>query len=74
MQISFAIPPLGTDLTTAPFDSTMLAFVGGGLVAALSAILSLTDPKKRRQLQAEEVGGGDMEFVREYFNNLGFQR
>uniref|UniRef100_A0A7N1A4N6 Magnesium-protoporphyrin IX methyltransferase C-terminal domain-containing protein n=1 Tax=Kalanchoe fedtschenkoi TaxID=63787 RepID=A0A7N1A4N6_KALFE len=70
----FALPPLGADLTVAPFDSTTLAVVGGGSVAALAAILSLADPEKRRQLQAEEVGGGDKEVVREYFNNSGFQR
>lgn len=43
-------------------------------MAALAAILSLTDPEKRRQQQAEEVGGGDKEVVREYFNGTGFQR
>lgn len=43
-------------------------------MAALAAILSLADPERRRQLQAEEVGGGDKEVVREYFNNNGFQR
>lgn len=43
-------------------------------MAALAAVLSLTDPERRRQLQAEEVGGGDKEVVREYFNNSGFQR
>lgn len=37
-------------------------------------MLSLADPERRRQLQAEEVGGGDKEVVREYFNNSGFQR
>ena len=37
-------------------------------------MLSLTDPEKRRRLQAEEVGGGDKEVVRDYFNNTGFQR
>jgi magnesium-protoporphyrin O-methyltransferase len=37
-------------------------------------VLSLTDPEKRRRLQAEEVGGGDKEVVRDYFNNTGFQR
>ncbi|MTV28895.1 methyltransferase domain-containing protein, partial [Nitriliruptoraceae bacterium ZYF776] len=36
--------------------------------------MSLSDPEKRRQLQAEEVGGGDKEVVREYFTNDGFQR
>lgn len=43
-------------------------------MAALAAVLSLTDPERRRQLQAEEVGGGDKEVVREYFNKSGFQR
>lgn len=66
-HIPYAIPPLSTDNTT-------LAVVGGGSVAALVAVLSLTDPEKRRQLQAEEIGGGDKEVVKEYFNNSGFQR
>lgn len=43
-------------------------------MAAFAAVLSLTDPERRRKLQAEEVGGGDKEVVREYFNNNGFQR
>lgn len=43
-------------------------------MAALAAVLSLTDPEKRRQQQAVEVGGGDKEVVREYFNGTGFQR
>lgn len=30
--------------------------------------------ERRRQLQAEEVGGGDKEVVRDYFNNSGFHR
>lgn len=40
----------------------------------MAAVLTLTDPERRRQLQAEEVGGGDKEVVKEYFNNSGFQR
>ncbi|EPS72045.1 hypothetical protein M569_02715, partial [Genlisea aurea] len=56
-------------------DGTAIAVIGGGSVAAaVAAVLSLADPEKRRQLQAEEVGGGDKEVVREYFNNDGFQR
>lgn len=73
-----AIPPLSTaaDLSTIanPLDGATLAVIGGGSVAALAAVLTLADPEKRRQLQAEEVGGGDKEVVREYFNNSGFQR
>ncbi|OVA09675.1 Methyltransferase small domain [Macleaya cordata] len=73
-----AVPPLSTatdvSAITAPFDSTTLAVLGGGSIAALAAVLSIADPEKRRQLQAEEVGGGDKEVVREYFNNSGFQR
>lgn len=45
-----------------------------GSVAALAAALSLADPERRRRQQAEEVGGGDKEVVRDYFNNTGFQR
>ncbi|KAF5181501.1 Magnesium protoporphyrin ix methyltransferase protein [Thalictrum thalictroides] len=63
--------PVATDVS---LDGTTLAVIGGGSIAALSAVLSLTDPEKRRQLQAEEVGGGDKEVVREYFNGNGFDR
>lgn len=72
-----AIPTLSTtdvSAVAAPFDGTTLAVIGGSSVAALAAAISLADPEKRRQLQAEEVGGGDKEVVREYFNNNGFQR
>nr|XP_004235845.1 magnesium protoporphyrin IX methyltransferase, chloroplastic [Solanum lycopersicum] len=73
-----AIPPLSaaTDISavTDSLDGKTLAVLGGSSVAALAAILSLADPERRRQLQAEEVGGGDKEVVREYFNNNGFQR
>lgn len=55
-------------------DSTTIAVLGGGSVAALATIVSLTDPERRRKLQAEEVGGGDKEVVREYFNSTGFER
>lgn len=43
-------------------------------MAAVAAVLSLTDPERRRKLQAVEVGGGDKEVVKEYFNNSGFER
>ncbi|KAF5743650.1 magnesium protoporphyrin IX methyltransferase chloroplastic [Tripterygium wilfordii] len=71
-----AIPPLSiATVTEIPaVDSTTIAVLGGGSVAALAAVLSLTDPDRRRRLQEEEVGGGDKEVVREYFNNSGFQR
>lgn len=61
-------------LSADTFDSTTLAVIGGSSVAALAAAISLSDPEKRRQLQAEEVGGGDKEVVRDYFTNDGFQR
>ncbi|GLT37419.1 hypothetical protein SLA2020_117370 [Shorea laevis] len=72
-----AIPPLSvsgsvTDLPAV--DGTTVAVIGGGSVATLTAVLSLAEPERRRRLQAEEVGGGDKEVVREYFNNSGFQR
>lgn len=60
--------------TIEPLDTTTIAVIGGSSVAAIAAALTLTDPEKRRQLQAEEVGGGDKEVVREYFNNNGFER
>ncbi|XP_028766236.1 LOW QUALITY PROTEIN: magnesium protoporphyrin IX methyltransferase, chloroplastic [Neltuma alba] len=74
---AFAIPPLSTAAATdiaGAIDGTTIAVIGGGSVAALAAVLSLTDPERRRQLQAEEVGGDDKEVVKEYFNNSGFQR
>lgn len=61
-------------LGTETIDGTTLAVIGGSSVAAIAAAISLSDPEKRRQLQAEEVGGGDKEVVREYFTNDGFQR
>ncbi|XP_018836654.1 magnesium protoporphyrin IX methyltransferase, chloroplastic [Juglans regia] len=71
----FAIPPLSTaDAAAATFDGTTFAVIGGSSVAALAAVLSLTDPERRRRLQAEVVGGGDKEVVKDYFNNSGFQR
>ncbi|KAF5730998.1 magnesium protoporphyrin IX methyltransferase chloroplastic [Tripterygium wilfordii] len=71
-----AIPPFSIAAATdiPAVDSTTIAVIGGGSVAALAAVLSFTDPERRRRLQAEEVGGGDKEVVREYFNNSGFQR
>ncbi|KAG5537282.1 hypothetical protein RHGRI_024658 [Rhododendron griersonianum] len=66
----FAIPP-----PSATVDGTTLAVIGGSSVVALAAAaLSLADPEMRRRSQAEEVGGGDKEVVREYFNSAGFQR
>lgn len=55
-------------------DGTTIAVIGGSSVAALAAVLTLTDPDRRRKVQAEEVGGDDKEVVREYFNSTGFQR
>ncbi|KAK9120230.1 hypothetical protein Scep_018323 [Stephania cephalantha] len=72
LTIPKAIPPLSSAIDGS--DPTALAVLGGGSVAALAAVLSLTDPERRRKLQAQEVGGGDKEVVREYFNNSGFQR
>ncbi|KAM7277158.1 hypothetical protein ACFE04_019024 [Oxalis oulophora] len=67
-----AIPPTATDISS--INPASLAAIGGGSVAALAAVLSFTDPERRRKLQAEEVGGGDKDVVREYFNNTGYQR
>ncbi|CAN0906093.1 Magnesium protoporphyrin IX methyltransferase, chloroplastic [Linum grandiflorum] len=71
-----AIPPISTatPLELPPLDGTTIAVLGGGSVAALAAALSFTDPERRRKLQAVEVGGGDKEVVKDYFNNSGFQR
>nr|KAJ0198635.1 hypothetical protein LSAT_V11C600304510 [Lactuca sativa] len=38
-------------------DGTTMALIGGGSVATIAAVISLAEPEKRRQLQAEEVGG-----------------
>ncbi|XP_050377472.1 magnesium protoporphyrin IX methyltransferase, chloroplastic [Argentina anserina] len=66
-----ALPPpsLAPDV-----DSATIAAIGSGSVAALAAALSFADPERRRKLQAEEVGGGDKEVVRDYFNKSGFER
>ncbi|KAF9671780.1 hypothetical protein SADUNF_Sadunf12G0084200 [Salix dunnii] len=72
--VTTAALPLLSAFTASELDGTTLAVIGGGSVAALAATISLTDPERRRRLQAEEVGGGDKEVVREYFNNSGFQR
>lgn len=78
LSITAAIPPISSAADVAAvsdaIDSTTIAVIGGGSVAALAAVLSLSDPEKRRQMQAEEVGGGDKDVVKEYFNNDGFQR
>ncbi|XP_074317146.1 magnesium protoporphyrin IX methyltransferase, chloroplastic [Silene latifolia] len=54
--------------------TTAITILTGGSLAALAAALSLSDPELRRRQQAVEVGGGDKEVVREYFNGTGFQR
>ncbi|KAL1364548.1 hypothetical protein AAHE18_03G225300 [Arachis hypogaea] len=77
LTTAFAIDPLSTATAaevTGAIDGTTIAVIGGGSVAALAAVLSLSDPERRRKEQAEVVGGGDKEVVREYFNNTGFQR
>ncbi|GMN60478.1 hypothetical protein TIFTF001_029568 [Ficus carica] len=68
------LPSPPAAFTASDVDPTTLAVIGGSSVAALAAVLSFSDPERRRKLQAEEVGGGDKEVVREYFNNSGFQR
>lgn len=62
-------PPLAADLS---LDSPAAVALLGS--AALAAALSLTDPERRRQQQAQEIGGTDKEVVREYFNTTGFDR
>ncbi|WVZ55574.1 hypothetical protein U9M48_006215 [Paspalum notatum var. saurae] len=42
--------------------------------ATLPAVVSLSDPERRRCAQAEAAGGGDKEAVRAYFNSTGFER
>ncbi|KAB2609048.1 magnesium protoporphyrin IX methyltransferase [Pyrus ussuriensis x Pyrus communis] len=73
-------PPHSTSPTQIPgpyspqIDSATIAAIGVGSMAALAAAISLSDPEKRRRLQAEEVGGGDKEVVKDYFNKSGFER
>nr|KAJ0189165.1 hypothetical protein LSAT_V11C800409500 [Lactuca sativa] len=50
---TLTVSALGADT----FDRTTLAVIGGGSVAAIAAVISLAEPEKRRQLQAEEVSG-----------------
>ncbi|XP_057970282.1 magnesium protoporphyrin IX methyltransferase, chloroplastic [Malania oleifera] len=68
-----ATPPLSSAADVSSLAAP-LAVIGGGSMAALAAAISLADPERRRRLQADEVGGGDKEVVKEYFNNAGFQR
>lgn len=51
-----------------------LALGGGAAIAALSAALVITDPQKRRSAQMEETGGNELEAVKKYFNNDGYER
>ncbi|KMZ70281.1 Magnesium protoporphyrin IX methyltransferase [Zostera marina] len=67
---TFAFPSSFSDLSS---DAGSVALVAGSL-GVLAASISLADPERRRQLQAEEIGGGDTEVVKDYFNNTGFQR
>ncbi|GBG81403.1 hypothetical protein CBR_g32078 [Chara braunii] len=55
-------------------DTVSTAIAGGGALAAIAAALSFADPEKRRKQQASEVGGDDMDVVRNYFNSTGFDR
>nr|KAJ0194110.1 hypothetical protein LSAT_V11C800391370 [Lactuca sativa] len=62
IDISNSIIPIKGTLTVSAlgadtFDGTTLTVIGGGSVAAIAAVISLAEPEKRRQLQAEEVGG-----------------
>nr|AYE92760.1 magnesium protoporphyrin IX methyltransferase [Cymbidium longibracteatum] len=68
---TLALPPvpLAADLS---LDSPAALAVLGS--AALAAAVSLTDPERRRQQQAQEIGGTDKEVVRDYFNTTGFDR
>lgn len=56
------------------FSGLQFAVASGGAIAALAAALSLADPEKRRQKQAEETGGDEKAVVRNYFNTQGFER
>ncbi|CAI9263660.1 unnamed protein product [Lactuca saligna] len=50
---TLTVSALGADT----FEGTTLAVIGGGSVAAIVVVISLAEPEKRRQLQAEEVDG-----------------
>ncbi|KAG0451611.1 hypothetical protein HPP92_026129 [Vanilla planifolia] len=69
-----ALPPLPQAADLSLDSPAALAVLGSGSIAAIAAAVSLTDPNRRRQLQAQEIGGSDKEVVREYFNNTGFER
>lgn len=49
--------------------------VSAGTLAAVAATaLVLADPQNRRQKQMEETGGNELEAVKNYFNNAGYER
>ncbi|CAI9274743.1 unnamed protein product [Lactuca saligna] len=50
---TLTVSALGADT----FEGTTLAVIGGGSVAAIAAVISLAEPEKHQQLQAEEVVG-----------------
>nr|CAD1830095.1 unnamed protein product [Ananas comosus var. bracteatus] len=75
------LPPLGLHPRSGPPSAADIsaldapaALAAASVAAAAAAALSLSDPERRRQRQAAEVGGGDKEVVRDYFNTTGFER
>ncbi|KAL0923367.1 hypothetical protein M5K25_007421 [Dendrobium thyrsiflorum] len=68
---TLALPPLPLAADLSLDSPAAIAVLGS---AALAAAVSLTDPERRRQQQAQEIGGTDKEVVREYFNTTGFDR
>jgi len=56
-------------------DSSIYLTVGAGTAAiGVAAALIAADPSKRREAMAQETGGDEMESVRNYFNQEGFNR
>lgn len=55
---------------------TNLSFMvgSGAAIAALSIALTVTDPQNRRSQQMSETGGNELEAVKKYFDNAGFER
>eukprot|EP00249_Psilotum_nudum_P006405 c19725_g1_i1 orf=173-1201(+) len=71
-----SIPLAAVDAASSASDGFGVDFAvaGGGFIAVLAAVLSVTDPETRRRRQAAIVGGDDKEVVRNYFNAGGFER
>lgn len=50
------------------------AVSAGTLAAVAATALVLADPQNRRRRQMEDVGGNELDAVKNYFNNAGYER